>query len=104
MHASTATLHLQLWWTYPVWQPSMNKGHKDATRDDNARGLLRGYNRRGDKLPAFHNCRRDSEVIHDRRRGAIRLRDNAGKRAGAVTVHSVSSRIRSGGESSCSSC
>ena len=34
---------LQLWWTNPVGQPGMNKGHKDAARDDNAGGLLGAY-------------------------------------------------------------
>jgi hypothetical protein len=46
---------LQLWWTYPVWLPGMDKGHKDTTGDDNAGRLLGGNNRGGYKLPTFPN-------------------------------------------------
>src|ERR1019366_3123765 len=86
-----------------VWQPGMSTGQKDATEDDSAGGSLGVYNCGGEKPPALHNCPGDDEVIHLDSRGAIR-RENAVELAGAVAIHSVSSRLRTGYDSSCSSC
>src|SRR5450432_194438 len=81
----------------------MNTSQKDATRDDSAGDFLGIYNCGGDKSPALHHCTGNDEVIHSSRRGAIRQRENAVELAGAITVHSISSRVRSGCDSSCSS-
>src|ERR1035438_2529071 len=81
----------------------MYTGQKDATRDDSA-GDLRGvYDCGGDHHKARSTVnlyrRGDDEVIHLGSRDAIRG-DNAVELAGAVAVHSVSSRLRAGRDSS----
>jgi hypothetical protein len=62
-----------------VWQPSMNAGEKDATRDDSAGTLLGVCNCGGEKHKACSiessHCRGDDEVIYGGSHGAIRLRD-----------------------------
>src|SRR5260370_11241449 len=63
---------LRLRWPGPVWQPGMNTGQKDATRDQSAGGSDGVCNCHGDKLPVFHNCRGDDEVIHLARNDAKR--------------------------------
>ena len=82
----------------------MNTDQKDSTRDDCAGVSLGVYNCGGDKLPVFYNCRGDDEIIRAEGCGTVRQRGSVGNSAGAVAIHSVSTRQRTGYKSSCSSC
>ena len=81
----------------------MNTGQKDAARNDSAGDLLSIYNCSGEKPPELNNGSGDDEVIYLASRDAIG-RENAFELASAVAIHSVSSCLRAGYDSSRSGC
>src|SRR5260370_26216001 len=82
----------------------MNTGQKDATLDDSTGDLLGVYNGGRNKLPVLHDFPGDDEVIHLVRLRAISRCENAVELAGAIAIHSVSSRLGSGCDRPCASC
>ena len=82
----------------------MNTDNKDAARDDTAGTLLDVCNPGGEVSIESPYRRGDDEVIQAGSHGAIRLRENAHELAGAIAIHSVSSHLRAGYDSSCSGC